>query len=268
MSRFTFGFLGCGNMGGALALAASKALNNGQLAVCDALASKTEFLTKSGKAVFADADTLTRESRYIFLAVKPQGLSSLFEQIRPVLKSREDRFIIVSMAAGVSISDIEKLADIPCPVIRMMPNTPVQVEKGMIVYTANALATQSDLDGYLSGLAFAGNLDKIPEKMIDAAGALSGCGPAFVYLFAEALADAGVECGLPRDKAQLYAAQTLLGSADMLLKTGRNPGELKDAVCSPAGTTIAGVHALENGSFRGTVMNAVDAAYKKTSKLK
>ena len=111
-------------------------------------------------------------------------------------------------------------------------------------------------------------MDKLPEEKIDAASALSGCGPAFVYMFAEALADGAVECGLARDKANVYAAQTLIGAAKMLLETGKHPGELKDAVCSPGGTTIAGVHALEDGAFRACVMDAVNAAYERTLELK
>ena len=152
--------------------------------------------------------------------------------------------------------------------IRIMPNTPVAVGEGMILYDANSTVTDEQIRVFLEGLSAAGCLDRIPERLIDAAGSLSGCGPAFVYLFAEALADGGVECGVPRDKAQLYAAQTLLGAAEMLLATGKHPGELKDAVCSPGGTTIAGVHALENGAFRATVSNAVTAAFEKTAKLK
>ena len=114
----------------------------------------------------------------------------------------------------------------------------------------------------------AGKLDPIPEDKIDAASALSGCGPAFVYMFAEALSDGAVECGLPRDKAMLYAAQTLLGAAKLLKESGKHPGALKDAVCSPGGTTIAGVHALEDGAFRASTMNAVKRAYERTLELK
>lgn len=267
MSRFTFGFLGCGNMGGALALAASRALCADRLAVCDADPAKLKALTDAKKATAADARTVAGESEYVFVAVKPQGLEALFAEISPVLRARKDAFVLVSMAAGVSISRLEELAG-SCPVIRMMPNTPVSVGQGMILYTVNDRVTAAQTEGFLSGLQYAGRLDCIPEALIDAAGALSGCGPAFVYLFAEALADGGVACGLPRDRAMLYAAQTLLGSAQMLLDTGKHPGQLKDAVCSPGGTTIAGVHALENGAFRASAMNAVLAAYEKTASLK
>jgi len=116
-------------------------------------------------------------------------------------------------------------------------------------------------------MSMSGQLDEIPENLIDAATAVSGCGPAFVYMFIEALADGGVKCGLSRDKAIKYAAQTLLGSAKMVLETGRHPEELKDAVCSPGGSTIAGVHSLEKGAFRSCVIDSVEESYKKTQKL-
>lgn len=266
--KYLYGFLGCGNMGGALVQAVSEVTDAVRLAVCDADPAKTDVFVQAGKATAVDAKQLAEESAYIFLAVKPQGLSALFEEIRPILQKRTDPFTLFSMAAGVSIADLEELAGAKYPIIRMMPNTPVSVSEGMILYAANDAVTDIAIDAFQFGLSRAGRLDRIPEHLIDAGGALSGCGPAFVYLFAEALADGGVECGLPRDKAQLYAAQTLLGASKMLLESGKHPGQLKDAVCSPGGTTIAGVHALESASFRASAMDAVLAAYEKTAKLK
>jgi pyrroline-5-carboxylate reductase len=171
------------------------------------------------------------------------------------------------MAAGLSIKKIREFAGSDYPVIRIMPNTPVFVGEGMILYTVKDV-TDDEIDGFLNALEHAGKLDKIDEKLIDAAGSLSGCGPAFVYLFAEALADGAVECGVPRDKALKYASQTILGAAKMLIETNEHPGKLKDAVCSPGGTTIAGVHALENGAFRSTAMDAVKSAFNRTLELK
>ncbi|MBR7098195.1 MAG: pyrroline-5-carboxylate reductase, partial [Clostridia bacterium] len=226
------------------------------------------FLTKNKKATAASLAEVALNSEYIFLAVKPQGMASLFQTLAPMLKTRTDDFVLVSMAAGVSIFDIQSMADVPCSIIRIMPNTPVSVGEGMILYDVNEKTTEAQINGFLQGLSLAGKLDRLPEYLIDAAGSLSGCGPAFVYLFAEALADGGVACGLPRQKANLYAAQTLIGAAKMLLETGKHAGELKDAVCSPGGTTIAGVHALEEGAFRADAMNAVIAAYEKTKLLK
>ncbi len=148
-----------------------------------------------------------------------------------------------------------------------MPNMPATVGKGMILYCTVG-TTEEQTQGFTAALAHAGRLCAIPESRIDAASAVSGCGPAFVYLFIEALADGGVECGLPRAEALEFAAQTVLGAAETVLQTGKHPGELKDAVCSPGGTTIAGVHALEDGAFRSLCMDAVRAAYEKTLALK
>ena len=268
MSKYTFGFIGCGNMGGALALAASKTLSADRLAVCDTDPEKTAAFASQGKAIATDLCDLAANSDYVFLAVKPQGMSGLFSELSPILKKRTDPYVLVSMAPGVSIEALTTMADTNCAIIRIMPNTPVSVGEGMILYDANPNTAEEQIAGFLRGLSAAGRLDRLPERLIDAAGALSGCGPAFVYLFAEALADGGVECGLPREKAMLYASQTLLGAAKMLLETEKHPGELKDAVCSPGGTTIAGVHALEKGGFRGVGMEAVVAAYEKTQKLK
>ena len=152
------------------------------------------------------------------------------------------------------------------PGIRIMPNTPACLGAGMILYATKGVE-KADEDAFLAHFEKAGVLDKLPEDKIDAGSALSGCGPAYVYAFAEALADGAVECGLPRDKANLYAAQTLLGSAKMLLEFG-HPADLKDAVCSPGGTTIAGLHALEKGGFSCATMDAILSAYKRTLELK
>ncbi len=268
MSNYSYGFLGCGNMGGALIKAASKVVPAERILICDTDKQKVDAFVADGKATAADAKTLAKTCDYLFLAVKPNGLSALFDQIRPVLAERSGNVVLVSMAAGVTIETLEDYAKHPCAVIRMMPNTPVAVGEGMTVYDVNELTTDEHISGFLGVLSHAGRFDRVSESFIDAAGALSGCGPAFVYLFAEALADGGVACGLPRAKAQEYAAQTLLGAAKMMLRTGKHPGELKDAVCSPGGTTIEGVRVLEEKAFRAAAMDAVVAAYEKTLKMK
>ena len=263
-----FGFIGCGNMGGALARAVAKGADGDRVLLCDASVEKAQALACEIGGEAVDLATVVANSTYLFLGVKPQGMEGLFDVICPMLKSRGDGVVLVSMAAGISISAIERLADCGCPVIRIMPNTPVAVGEGMILYTANAKTSEQALAVFCKALSSAGVLDAIAEDKIDAASALSGCGPAFVYLFAEALADGAVSCGLARDKAMLYAAQTLRGAAELLITSGKHPGELKDAVCSPGGTTIEGVKALESGAFRASSMAAVTAAYEKTLKLK
>jgi pyrroline-5-carboxylate reductase len=209
------------------------------------------------------ADELTQKSDVVLLGVKPNMFGELLPQIAPVCT---DDKLVISMAAGISLAYIEEFLGSSQPVIRIMPNTPCSVGYGVILYAFNDLVTISAVESFKMLMSEAGLLDRLTEKLIDAGSAVSGCGPAFAFIFAEALADAGVECGLPRDKALKYAAQMLKGSAELLLQNG-NPGVLKDNVCSPGGTTIAGVHALEDSGFRAAAMNAVVAAYKRTLEL-
>lgn len=249
-----------------MARAVMKMLPGEQVLLCDAQAEKTAELEKSG-AKSVDLATLATDADYIVLGVKPQSLEGLFGTLKGLLEKRKKPVVFVSMAAGTSIARILALAGKDYPVIRIMPNMPSSVGEGMILYTVGKGVEQDTVADFLKVFSKAGKLDEIPENKMDAASAVSGCGPAFAYLFAEALADGGVECGLPREKANLYAAQMLFGSAKMLLESGEQPGKLKDAVCSPGGTTIAGVHALEENAFRGAVMDAVVAAYQKTLKM-
>lgn len=262
---YQLGFIGCGNMGGALVRAAAKSIGGEHIAVCDFDNNKAKTFEKDCGATVLDAVTLVKQSKFIVLGVKPQNLQETLQSIALALTENKDA-VIITMAAGASIHSIRQFSNMDLPVIRIMPNTPVLVEKGMILYCTSKVSAE-DETAFLAAFAKAGVLDKIPEEKIDAASALSGCGPAYVYAFAEALADGAVECGVPRDKAALYTAQTLLGAAEMLLTYG-HPGDLKDAVCSPGGTTIAGIHALEKGGMRSAAMDAVAAAYKRTLELK
>lgn len=263
--KYTLGFIGCGNMGGALARAAGKTLRGNEIAVCDRDVAKTAALNAEFGAVVTTSQNIAENASFIVLGLKPQYMESGISEFREILRTRTD-VTVITMAAGLSIAAIRAFIGSDLPVIRIMPNTPVLVERGMVLYTADGVSAEIE-EKFLSSFEKAGVFDCIPESMIDAGSALSGCGPAFVYLFAEALADGAVECGVPRDKAALYAAQTLSGAAEMLLRYG-HPGDLKDAVCSPGGTTIAGVHALESGGMRNAAMDAVMAAYKRTLELK
>ena len=169
---------------------------------------------------------------------------------------------------GKSVADIEALCGFKPAIIRIMPNTPVSVGKGVILFDVNEKVGEKDVGEFENALSAAGVLCRISENKIDAAGALSGCGPAFVYMFIEALADGAVLCGIPRSDALLYAAATIEGAARLAIESGEHPEKLKDNVCSPGGTTIAGVKALEDAGFRAAAINAVEAAYKKTLKMK
>ena len=186
------------------------------------------------------------------------------KELAPVLP---DSVILVSMAAGVTMEDIRAMAGKAYSVIRIMPNTPVSVGSGVILYDATENVADGELALFCKCMEKAGLLDRLEEKLIDAGTAVAGCGPAFACLFLEALADGGVVCGLPREKALRYAAHMLEGTAKLLLETGKHPGALKDAVCSPGGSTIAGVRALEEGSFRAAAISAVEAAYSRTKEL-
>jgi pyrroline-5-carboxylate reductase len=200
----------------------------------------------------------------LVLAVKPQVLPAVMDEIRPAL---EPRHFVISIAAGITLDTLatglgtHKLA-------RVMPNTPCLVGASASGYaTLNKRPNNEDIG--LVGRLFnaVGKAFHLPEHLLDAVTGLSGSGPAFVYMFIEALADGGVKCGLPRDVAQALAAQTVLGSAQMVLQTGQHPGALKDAVASPGGTTIAGIHALERAGFRSAAMDAVEAAATRAAEL-
>ena len=265
--HYTFGFIGTGNMGGALARSAAKSVAPEKIFLSDACAEKAAALAEQIGSSCATVQTVASKCHFIFLGVKPQVMASMLESIAPTLQSREQNFVLVSMAAGISIDAIAKMAGGNYPVIRIMPNIPVSVGSGVILYDASENVSADQIDAFCTGLAQAGLVDRLPEKLIDAGSALSGCGPAFVSLFIEALADGAVTCGLSRKQALAYACQTLIGTAQMVQTTGIHPGALKDAVCSPGGSTIAGVAALEGGAFRASVMDAVISAYERTREL-
>ncbi len=258
------GFIGCGNMGGALAKAAAK--SDGQIYLSDFCVDKAEALAKELSAEAVNNEFIAQNCDYIFLGVKPQIMADVLGEIKPTLAKREQAPVLVSMAAGVKTEKIINELGADYPIIRIMPNTPVAVSGGMILYTLEGVGEAEEND-FLEFMSAAGRFDKLPEKLIDAGSALSGCGPAFVCQFIEALADGGVACGLPRDKALLYAAETLRGTAKLMLETGEHPANLKDSVCSPGGSTIQGVRRLEQGAFRADVLDAVIAAYNRTKEL-
>ena len=259
------GFVGTGNMGGALARAASAAGEN-SLLLANRTPSKAQALADEIGGKVCDNKTALSEADYVFIGVKPQMLRGLAETAAPVLRERKSPFVLVSMAAGSSIELIQSLFG-PCPVIRIMPNTPASIGQGMILYACSQEGSAAQEQDFLHAMRGAGRFMKLEEKLIDAGTAISGCGPAFADLFIEALADGGVVCGLPRKQAMELAAQMLLGSAALVLESGKHPGELKDAVCSPGGSTIQGVRKLEEKGFRSAVTEAVIAAYEKNKAL-
>ena len=265
----TFGFIGCGNMGGALARAMAKTVSPKEILLTNSSLEKARALAEElGCGVAESNERIAATAEYIFLGVKPQMMEGMLAPLRKTLAERPTRFILVTMAAGLTTARIREMAGGDYPVIRIMPNTPSSIGEGMILYSADSGVLDIELQVFLNAMSAAGRLSPLPEHLMDAGSAVSGCGPAFVDLFVEALADGGVACGLPRASALEFAAQMVMGSAKLILESGQHPGALKDAVCSPGGTTIQGVRALEEGGFRGTVMNAVIKAYEKNFDLK
>ncbi len=262
-----FGFIGCGNMGSALASGVVQAVGGANVALSGRTAEKVERCAKALGAAVSSNETIAQSATYIFLGVKPQMMADVLSDIAPVLRSRTDRFVLVSMAAGLTTQRIAEMAGGEYPVLRIMPNTAVSVGEGIILYTANHLVTEGETAELVNAMSCCGLLDSLSEHLMDAGSALAGCGGAFCDLFMEALADGAVAAGLPRAKAQQYAAQVLCGAGKLLAASGKHPGLLKDEVCSPGGSTIQGVRALERGGLRAAAMEAVIAACEKNKEL-
>lgn len=271
MNKMTkIGFIGTGNMGGALAHAVAAAEGTHQLLLVNHSPEKAAAVAAETGGTVVDNAVAAAEADYLFLGVKPQMYPEVLGSLAPVLQSRGGSCVLISMAAGVFIVRVQELLGggaERCHIIRIMPNTPVSIGEGVILYACGADVTAAEEQAFLHLLSKAGRLSALPESLIDAGSAVSGCGPAFVDLFVEALADGGVACGLPRRAALEYATQMTVGAAKLILETGAHPGALKDAVCSPAGSTIAGVRTLETAALRAAVMNAVIAAYERTKAL-
>ncbi len=259
------GFLGCGNMGGALARAVRRADAAATVVLSDADITKAEALARDIAAEVSDAAALFSDCDFIFLGLKPQVLPTALSAL-PIASALERGTTFVSMAAGVPLSSLSEML-VGAPVIRIMPNTAVLVGEGMTVYAAAPNVTSTARAEFLSLMAQSGKCDELPEDLIDAACAVSGCGPAFAYLFLDAMAEGGVAAGLSRERALAYAAQTVRGAMRMAVETGRTPTELKVAVCSPGGSTIEGVKVLEGRGLPALVKDAVSASFNRTKEL-
>lgn len=260
------GLIGCGNMGSALLSVAAKASPDSAFFVADTDSAKRERLAETVGGNVTDNVGVCNVCDLVFLAVKPQVLPAVLDGIAPAVRQRGNSLTLVSMAAGIRMDAILARLGDPTPLIRIMPNTPALVGEGVIVYDTRNVCTDTETV-FCSLLSGAGIIERLPEEKIDAASALHGSGPAYAFLFLEALADGGVACGLPRDVALRFAAQMLKGSAEMALRTGLHPGQLKDMVTSPAGTTIEAVRVLEENAFRGAVVDAVLAAYRRAVEM-
>jgi pyrroline-5-carboxylate reductase len=261
------GFLGAGRMATALArgwLAAGLAAPDRVLASDPVPQVREAFAAGHGLRATADNREVVAASDVLILAVKPQSMKGLLAEVRPAVGPRH---LVVSIAAGITLRQLADGLGADRRLIRVMPNTPCLVGASASGYAAGEAATAEDLALVDRLLNAVGRAYRLPEGLLDAVTGLSGSGPAFVYVMIEALSDGGVRVGLPRDVATALAAQTVLGSAKMVLETGAHPGALKDMVASPGGTTIAGLHALERGGLRAALMDAVEAATKRSAEL-
>jgi pyrroline-5-carboxylate reductase len=276
------GCIGCGMMGGALIKAIAKKVGGEKILLSDGDVEKAKSLAKELGANFVTSNAQIIENcSHIILAVKPAFFSSVLEQIKDsynnIAKSEQKNLpVIISIMAGLSIEKIEQMsiqAGISGGlqnILRLMPNLPATVNEGMI-----ALCTKENVSSEISKevefvkeiLSCAGKVEQVSEKLMDVVTAVSGSGPAYGFMFIEALADAAVLLGMPRNQAYIYAAQTLKGAAQMVLETSEHPAKLKDAVCSPGGTTIQAVKSLEEKGFRSAVISAVESAYNKSVDL-
>jgi len=261
------GFIGCGNMGRAMigGLVKSGLINAENIIVSDAC---RESLDKVSNEYHVKTSTDNKEAAKIadilVLAIKPNIYDAVISEIKD---SVLDHAIIVVIAAGKTVANIEKTFGKGIKVVRVMPNTPALVGEGMTCICANDKITAGEMDDIIAIFNSFGKTEIVDEKLMDVVTATSGSSPAYVFMLIEAMGDAAVLDGLPRDKAYKIAAQAVLGAAKMVLETGRHPGELKDMVCSPGGTTIEAVASLEEDGFQSAVIKAMRKCVEKSRKM-
>lgn len=262
-----WGFIGAGRMASALVRGMIRAgvASPNQIRAADPLEACREDLARAtGVETVASNRAVVEQSDVVVLAVKPQSMSEALGELKPVVGSNH---LIISIAAGVAIETMRRALGDDRRIVRVMPNTPALLGEGASAFAMGPNTTQEDEAVVRALLDSVGRSVRVPESQLDAVTGLSGSGPAFVYLIIEALSDGGVRAGLPRDVATTLAAQTVLGGARMVLETGMHPGALKDQVASPGGTTIAGLHALERAGVRGALIDAVEAAARRSAEL-
>jgi pyrroline-5-carboxylate reductase len=267
MVQLKIGFLGAGKMATALAkgFVHTEIVFPKELVAGDPVAAaRSHFTAEVGaKTVAANLD-VAKAAKVLILATKPDQTAAALAEISGVFTKNH---LLISIAAGVTLAKLESALPAGARVIRVMPNTPALVGAGASGFALGKNATAADGELAQKLLSAVGVALQVKESLLDAVTGLSGSGPAYVYQFIEALSDGGVAAGLPRDIATKLAAQTVLGGAKMVLETGQHPGALKDQVTSPGGTAIEGLHELEKGKLRATVMSAVRAATEKSKKL-
>lgn len=267
VENLRFAFLGGGNMAEALikGLLTGLAVNPRHVVATDVIRKRCDYLRETyGVCTSDDNPQAVRDSQVIFLAVKPQTVPALLKTVSPEVNRDK---LIVSIAAGIPLSTLQNALADDSRVVRVMPNTPALVLAGAAGISPSAAATAADIALVERIFNVVGRATVVSDGMMDTVTGLSGSGPAFVFALIEGLSDGGVLMGLDRPTATMLAAQTVLGAAKMVLETGKHPGELKDMVTSPAGTTIAGMQALEDGGLRGLMMAAVRRATERSQEL-
>lgn len=267
----TYGFIGTGNMAAALLAAAAAGGFGPDCVLYNRTPAKAQALAAQyGCTVAASAAEAAEKADYLFLGVKPFQMVAVLEGLRPALAARRQQGqgpVLVSMAAGLSLARLKELAGVDLPVMRIMPNTPCAIGKGIVFITPDADVAPGQTARVKALLAAAGSLLDLDEAMMDTGGVIAGCTPAWAYLFIEGLADGAVAAGMPRAQALACAAGAVEGAAALVRESGKHPGQLKDEVCSPGGSTIAGVRALEQHGVRGAAMDAVLAACARTQEM-
>lgn len=263
----TIGFIGMGNMGSAILKGALKVFGPGELTfTAKTEETKQRVYTETGVPYMLSNAECANACKYLILAVKPQYYDAVLKQIHYVVTPEH---VIVSLAPGISIEKLRENLGADRRIVRAMPNTPAAIGEGMtgLAYD-EAEFVKEEIEVLEKLFGSIGKFEKVEERLINAVMCASGSSPAFVYMFIEALADGAVQFGLPRAKAYQFAAQAVAGAAKMVLESGEHPGVLKDQVCSPGGTTIEGVAALEEAGLRSAVMKACAACFEKAEKLK
>lgn len=261
------GFIGLGNMANAMLdgmLANKIAKPKDIMGSAHTIETREQMRDKHQIRTVEDNRLVAEFADILILAVKPQILNGVLEQIKSCIK---EGTVIVSIAAGKTIEQLEAILGTNAKLVRCMPNTPAMVGLGCCGVCRNKRVPDSEMKECLEIFQSFGIAEEVPEKLMDAVVGVSGSSPAFVFMFLEALADGAVKAGMPRSQAYRFAAQTVQGSAKLMLETGKHPGELKDMVCSPGGTTIEGVNTLEDMGFRGAVMDAVEACVEKSRNM-
>lgn len=259
-----FGFIGMGNMGSAIVGGMMKNYRPFDIVVTDKNKAQAQAISEK-YGVFAGEDNLAAaEAEYLFLCVKPNILFSVIDEIKDTIS---ETTTIISIAAGKSIAEIQRAFGKEIGIIRVMPNTPALVGEAMSAVCANKNVTKEQIGVALNIFRSLGKAEEVPESLMDAVTGISGSAPAYVFMFIEAMADAAVKAGMTRNLAYTFAAQAVLGSAKMVLETKKHPGELKDMVCSPGGTTIDAVAELEKSGFRSGVIEAVTKCVEKSKNM-